>query len=113
MTITAKVFYSGGQLTGSAATYYTSPALTTSVITQAVFTNVDTAAHTITAYVVRSAGTASASNTLISAYSLAPGQAYPSPELVGVTLAPGDFIQALADTGAKVTLSGIYGYVIQ
>jgi hypothetical protein len=112
MTITAKVLYTGGQLTGSAVTYYTSPANTTTVVTQVVFTNVDTVARLITVYIVRAAGTAGAANTLIDAYSIPPTGAYVSPELVGVTLNAGDFIQALADVGAKVTVSGIYGYQI-
>jgi len=110
MTISPKVLYPGGQLTASAATLFTSPANTTTIISSAVFTNVDSVARLLTVYVVRSGGTAGAANTLISARSLAAGEAYPSPELAGVILGPGDFIQAKADAATAITASEISGY---
>lgn len=112
MTISPKTLYTGGQLTTSAATLYTSPANTKTIVTEATFTNVDTVARLLTVYIVRSGGTASAANTLISAKSIAAGEAYVSPELAGQILGPGDFIQAKADANTAITVAGISGYLV-
>ena len=116
MTVTVKVLYTGGQLTNAAATLFTSPTNTTTVITNATFTNVDSGARLLTVWVVRSGGSASASNIIIGAsaagFSLASGQAYVSPELAGVVLAAGDFIQAKADANSVITVAEISGYYI-
>lgn len=112
MTIAPKTLYTGGQLTTSAATLYTSPTNTKTIITQATFTNVDSVARLLTVYVVRSGGSASAANTLIKQLSIASGATYVSPELAGQILATGDFIQALADANTAITCAGISGYTV-
>lgn len=110
MTVSPKVLYAGGQLTTAAATLYTGPANTQTVVSSAVFTNVDSVARILTAYVVRSGGTAGAANTLIKSQSIAAGVAYVSPELAGVILGPGDLIQAKADANTAITCAEISGY---
>lgn len=95
MTITAKRFAAGSQLTAAATTYYTAPANTKAVVKQAELVNTTGAAVTCTVYVIPSGGAANAANTVISARSIAPGEAYPCPELVNQVLEAGGFIQAL------------------
>ena len=116
MTITPTPLYLGGQLGTSAATLFTAQANAKTVITQVTFNNTDTVAHTISVYLVRSGGSASAANQVIgtptAGHSLAAGENYSALELVRQILAPGDFIQAKADTGAVVTCPGISGYVV-
>ncbi len=110
--ITPKPLYTGGQLTASAATLYTSPTNTKTIVTQAVFTNVDTVARLLTVWIVRAGGAASDANLLIDEKSLAVGEAYVSPELAGKMLGAGDFIQAKADATTAITCAGIDGYQI-
>lgn len=100
------------QLTASAATYYTAPANTKSVIKKLTFTNTDTVARTVTVYLVPSAGTAGATNILISARPIPAGDTYDCQEALGQTLLIGGFIQALADVGAKVTIQGSLSEVV-
>ncbi len=82
------------------------------LIQRAVFTNVDTAARSITVHRVPSAGTAVAANELIGAFVLnpvgQPGHTYIATELAAMVLNPGDTIQAFADVASKVnvTISG-------
>lgn len=101
MTTTAKRLVSGSQLTGSAATYYTAPALTRSVIKSAQLVNTTASAVAATVYLVPSGGSAGATNTLISARSIAPGETYNCPELINEVIEPAGTIQAL---GLNLTL---------
>lgn len=110
--ITPKTLYTGGQLTNAAATLFTSPTNTKSVITQAAFTNVDTVARLLTVWIVRSGGAASDANILIDEKSLAAQETYVSPELAGQILGAGDFVQAKADANSVITVAGISGYAI-
>lgn len=112
MTVTPSVLYAGGQLTASATLLYTSPANTKTIITSATFTNTDSVARLLTAYVVRSGGSAGAANLLIDQQSIATKAAYVSPELPGQILAAGDAIWALADSATVVTCAGISGYQV-
>ena len=91
-------------LTASDAVYYLALAVTSAKIGRAVFSNIDTAAHTVTANIVPTSGSASAANQIINARSLAPGETYVSPELAGAVVPPGSSLHALADTAAKVVL---------
>ncbi len=102
----------GAQLTASAATYYTVPANTKSVIKKLTFTNTDTVARTVTVYLVPSAGTAGVTNILVSARAIAAGDTYDCTEALGQTLLPAGFIQALADVGSKVTIQGAVAEVV-
>lgn len=101
MSLTLKRLVSGSQLTGAAATYYTAPTNTKATIKSAVLTNTTGGAVACTVYLVPSAGTAGATNTLISAYNVAAGAAYTCPELINMVIEAGGTIQAL---GLNVTL---------
>ena len=79
------------------------------LIQRAVFTNVDTAARTITVHRVPAAGTPAAANEVIGAFVLnavgQSGHTYTAPELAGMVLNPGDTLQAFADVAAKVNIT--------
>lgn len=110
MSIRYKKLASPGQLTGTAATYYTCPSTVTNTSRIAfTFTNTDSAARTVTIYVFDSGGTAGVTNILTSAKSLAAGETWTCPDLLLHSLNPGDVVQAFADTTAKVAyhLSGV------
>lgn len=97
MSTTPYVF-DGGALTGAAATQGTTvPALTKRVIKSAKLVNTTGAPIAATVYFVPSGGTAGASNTLISAKSIAAGETYNCPELVNEGLNAGGFVQALGN----------------
>lgn len=104
--LTAKKLFNPALLTASAATYYTSPANTRTLVKKLTFTNTDTVARTVTVYVIPSGGSASATNTLISARALAAGETYECFEAEGHVLSTGDFIQALASTTSVVSIQG-------
>ena len=91
-------FFDGGNITGVAVTQGSIvQANTKRRITAAVICNPTAVAKTFTVYVIPSGGTAGATNTYISARTIAPGESYTCPELVGRGLNAGGFIQALAD----------------
>lgn len=94
------------QLTTSAAAYYTAPAATESTINNLSFTNTSASPVSVTLYRVPSAGTAGATNTILSAFSLAAGQTYVPPQAIGLHLDPGMTLQALASAATSVTVAG-------
>lgn len=94
------------QLTTSAATYYTAPSGTYTTIANLSLTNTSASPVSVTVYNVPSAGSPGAGNVVVSGYSLAAGQSYVPPQAIGLTLAPGATLQALAATGAVVNLQG-------
>lgn len=111
MSVTPKAITSA-QLTASAATYYTVPANTTSILKALRFVNTDTAARTVTVYLVPSGGTAGATNILISAQAIAPGECWDCYQANWQVLATGGTLQALADVAAKVTIQGAVAEVV-
>lgn len=96
------------QVAATATTYATSSNCVTR-FDSFTLTNNDTVVQTVTVHVIPSGGTASAVNKIINAKSLAPGECYTCPEMVGKAIKAGAFVQALASTAGKVTLhaSGI------
>jgi hypothetical protein len=104
MATTVKRLVNGSQLTASAATYYTAGANTKAVIKAASLVNTTAGAVTATVYLISSGGTAGATNTLISAKSIAAGETYNCPELVNHVLEAAGFIQALAGSATAITL---------
>lgn len=106
MTTTAKRLVPGSALTGSAATYYTAPTLTRAVTKSAQLTNTTAGAVACTVYIVPSGGAAGATNTVISARSVAAGETYNCPEMINQVIEAGGTIQALGN-GVTLTVSGI------
>lgn len=94
------------QLTASAVTYYTANTGVSATINNLSLTNTSANPVAVTLYRVPSAGAAGASNTILSAFSLAAGQTYVPPQAIGLQLDPGMTLQALAATAAAVTIAG-------
>lgn len=94
------------QLTTSPAPYYTAPTGTVGTINNLSFTNTTAGVAKVTVYRVPSAGAPGAGNTILSAYSLSPGQTYVPPQCIGLQLESGMTLQALADTATAVTIMG-------
>lgn len=92
------------QLGNVDAAVYTAPTQTTAKVGRAVFTNTTASALTITAGIT-TGGALGASTTLISARSLAPGEAYVSPELAGQVIPAGSQIHAFASAATSVTVA--------
>lgn len=103
MTVTPKKLFTPAQLTNSAATYYTVPAGTKTIIKKCTFTNNDTAVRTVTLYLVESGGSAGVTNLIIKAKAIAPGEVYEAYEVEGHIMNAGDFIRALADSASQVS----------
>ncbi len=80
-TITQVQLVAPAQLGSSDAAVYTAPTSTTAKIGRAVFTNTTASAVTITAGIT-TGGALAAGTTMISARTVAPGEAYVSPEQV-------------------------------
>lgn len=100
----SKRLVNGSQLTTSAATYYTAPANTTAKIEACVLTNTSGAGRTVTMHLVPSGGSASASNRILSAFSIAAGVSYSVDEAIGQVLETGGTLQALSDGATAVSL---------
>jgi len=94
------------QLTTAAATYYTAPTGTTSTVNNLSLTNTSASPVTVTLYRVPSAGSASSTNTIMSAFSLSAGQTYVPPQAIGLQLETGMTLQALASANTSVTIAG-------
>jgi hypothetical protein len=104
MAVTPKRLAAGSQLTTSAATYYTAPATATTRIDNCALTNTTGGAVTATVHLVPSGGSASASNCVMSARSIAAGATVLVAGAIGQWLAGGGTLQALASSGASITL---------
>jgi hypothetical protein len=109
MATTNTSLVEGSQLTTSAASYYTSPANTTTIVKKCTVTNTSAGALTVTIYLVPSGGSAGATNTVTSAKSIAAGATYEAYECENHVLLAGDTLQALASAASSLTLkaSGI------
>jgi len=110
-TITQVQLVPPSQLGSADASVYTAPTNTTAKIGRAVFTNTTSSAVTITAGIT-TGGALGASTTMISARTLAPGEAYPSPELAGAVLPAGSQLHAYASAATAVTFTAS-GLIVQ
>jgi hypothetical protein len=104
MAVTAKPLFNPLQAAAAETTQYTTPAGTRTIIDKFTGTNTTAVAATLTVRLVSSGGAAGVSNTIVSAKTLAAGESYTFPELVGHVLNPGDFISTLAGTAAAITI---------
>jgi hypothetical protein len=96
----------GSQLTGSAATYYTAPANTKCVVRRLTLCNTSAGAVTATVHLVASGGSASDSNMIVKAHSLAASETYDCVSAEGHVIEAGGTIQALAGSAASITIVG-------
>lgn len=104
MAYLEKRIVAGGLLTGSAATYYTVPANTRTIVKEMTFCNTDaTTTYTFTLYIVPSAGTAGDANVEFKSVTLQPLES----RIFSRTcvMETGSTIQALASTTSKIAFS--------
>lgn len=94
------------QLGTSAAAIYAVPTATTATIANCSFTNTSSNPVSITVYNVPSSGAPAAGNQVVSNYTLSPNQTYSPPQLIGLNMAAGATLQALAGTAAVVNAQG-------
>lgn len=94
------------QLTVAAAAYYTAGTGITATVNNLSLTNTSASPVPVTLYNVPAGGTAGPANAFLSAFTLSAGQTYVPPQAIGLQLAPGSTLQALAATAAAVTLMG-------
>ena len=84
-------------------TQYTSPNKIATIIDKFTARNYSGAAVTLSINIVTS-GAAAASSNLVVSYTLAAGETYIFPEVVGQYLEPGDFISTLASAATSVSI---------
>ena len=102
-SLSPQVIASTQLATTSETTVYTCPAASAAVVATAWVCNTTGSAVTVSVSVVKSGGTAGATNRIVAGYSLAANDTLSlNPYLGGAMLGPGDFISVLAGTGAAV-----------
>lgn len=104
MTVIAKPIINAKQAEGVNTTQYTTPLGTRTIIDKFTATNTTGGAVALTVNLVALAGAAGAANVILSAKSIAAGECYTCPEIVGHVLNPGDFINTLAAAAASLTI---------
>lgn len=95
-------------LATSVQTAYTAPGGTTTTVANLSLTNTNATPATVTLYNVPSGGSAGAGNEFLAAFSLSAGQTYVPPAAIGLTLAPGSTLQALASATGVTLMGGAY-----
>lgn len=105
MSVTAKSLFAPNQAANANTMQYTATGVRC-IIDKFTGTNTTAGAVTLTVYLVPSAGAAGVTNTIVSARSLAAGECYTFPEIVGHVLNAGDFLATLASAAASITIRG-------
>lgn len=104
MTVTVKKIIPSKQAENTQTAQYTAINCKT-IIDKFTVTNNSGANATFSANLVAASGSASASNLVLNARAIAPGDTYQCPELVGQSLEPGDFISTIASAASALTIS--------
>lgn len=96
------------QLASGEQTVYAVPASSAAKIATCVLCNASVSPVSVSVSLVKSTGTAGATNRVVSGYSLAAGDSTSIGELAGSFLGTGDFISVNASTGSAVvaTITG-------
>lgn len=74
------------------------------IIDKFTITNIGVAMASLSVNLVQNGGTADASNLILDARSVAPGETYTCPELVGHSLEAGGFISTIASAATTLTI---------
>jgi len=104
MTVTVKNIIPPKRAENAQTTQYTATNCKT-IIDKFTVTNTTGGAVAFSVNLVVLAGSASAANIVISAKSIAAGECYTCPELVGQTLESGGFISTLAGAATSLTIN--------
>lgn len=113
MTTISKPLIDAKYAENSITTQYTAPALTRTSVDKFTATNVTGSAATITVYLVKAAGSASAANAITFTRSVAAGATDLLPELCGHVLGPADFIATNAGTASSIVIRASGREVVQ
>lgn len=104
MTVTVKNIIPAKQAEAAQTAQYTALNCKT-IIDKFTVTNTTGSNAVLSVNLVVAAGAAADGNLVLKAKTIAPGQTYLCPELVGQTLESGGFISTLAGTAAALTIS--------
>jgi len=103
MAVTPKVLIPAKQAENAQTTQYTADAVK-AIIDKFTVTNTSVANVIISVNLVETGGSASASNLVIDARTIAPDETYTCPELVGQVLDAGNLISTLASAATSLTI---------
>lgn len=104
MAVIAKALFQPLQAANVETSQYVTPTGTRTIVDKFTGTNTTALPATLTVKLIAFGGAAGAANTIVSAKTLAAGESYTFPEIVGHVLNPGDFISTLAGTAAAITI---------
>jgi hypothetical protein len=104
MAVTAKCLLEAKYAENSETTQYTAGAGVRTIVDKFTATNVSAGAAALTVKLVASGDTASTEETIIKEKSLAAGETYTFPEVVGQVLNAGDFVSTLAGTASAIVI---------
>ena len=104
MTVTVKRLIPAKQAESSQTTQYTATNCRT-VIDKFTATNTTSGNVTLSINLVTSGGSPGSSNLLLNLRSIAPGETYTCPELVGHVIEPSGFISTIAGAATSITIS--------
>jgi len=104
MAVTVKSLVPAKQLEALQTAQYTANSVK-AIIDTATATNTSGVNRTLAVNLVASGGSAGDSNLFIDTKTIAPGQTYRCPELIGQVLEPGGFISTLADAATSITFA--------
>jgi len=103
MTVITRVLIPAKQAENSQTTQYSATSAK-AIIDKFTATNTSASNVTLSVNLVTSGGSASASNRIIDARTIAPDETYTCPELVGHVLETGGFISTLASAATAITI---------
>ena len=103
MTVTLKTLIPAKQAENSQTAQYTA-SLCKTIIDKFTGTNTSASTVTLSVNLIRSGGSSGNSNLITKTKSIAAGQTYSFPELVGHVLEDGDFISTIASATTSITI---------
>lgn len=104
MGVQTKVLIQSKIAENAQTSQYTTPAGTNTIIDKFTATNYSAATATLTVHLVPNGGTAGDGNLCPKTKSLAAGETWVFPEIVGHVLGPGDFISTLASAVTSIAI---------
>lgn len=104
MTVNAKVIIPAKIAESAQTTQYTAGSGVRTIIDKFTGTNYTAGAVTLSVNVVTTGDTAGNQNLIVKTKSLAAGETYTFPEIVGHVLSAGDFISTIAGAATSITI---------
>ena len=103
MAVTPKLLIAPKQIESTQTTQYTATGIK-AIIDKFTATNTSAANVTMSVNLVNSAGAAGNSNLIVKTRTIAPGETYGCPELIGQVLEAGQFISTIASSASAITI---------